>query len=118
MANHRLRVVALLEAAAGDRHDPRLFVRQIDLIRRARRCYRRCRRPASRLLAGLRTTGLARRHLGLILGLLARKTLLRPRLDDRACPGDLGQALFGVARALRGPTSHPPRPDRLLQPSR
>src|SRR5450830_1853171 len=50
---HRsLRVVALLEAAAGYRHDARLFVGEIDLIGQQRTLRRGPRRLAAWLLAG------------------------------------------------------------------
>ena len=46
-----LSVVALLETAARNRHDARVFVRQIDLIRWARPLNRRLGRLAARLSA-------------------------------------------------------------------
>ena len=68
--HRRLGIVALLEPAACYRHDARLFVGQIDLIRWQRTFHRGVGRLASGLLArgfGLR---LPRRELGLVLGLL------------------------------------------------
>jgi hypothetical protein len=43
-----------------------------------------------------------------MLGFLACVAFLRPRLDDRACPGDLGQALFAPCELLgnRHPIRH------------
>jgi hypothetical protein len=46
--HRRPRVVELFEAAAGHRHDGRLFVGQIDLIVRRRPVDRQLRRPAAR----------------------------------------------------------------------
>jgi hypothetical protein len=48
----RLRVVALLKPAARHRHDARLLVRQVDLIRRQRNFHWRLRHLAAGLLAG------------------------------------------------------------------
>ncbi len=70
-----LGVVALLEAAPGNRHDPRFFVSEVDLVIRARAGRRRLGWLATRLLAaggGLGGTG---DELGLIVGLLAGKAL-------------------------------------------
>src|SRR5271154_3962989 len=81
-ASHRhggLRVITLLKAAAGHRHDARLFVGEIDLIARLRSFGRRRRRLAAWLLARGRNLGLARREFGFMLRQLARVTLLRAR---------------------------------------
>ena len=92
--HRRLRVVALIEAAARHRHDARLFVGEIDLIVRPRPLGRRLRRLAAGLLARGRRLGRARRELGLMLGLLARVALLGARFDLRPRLGDLAQALL------------------------
>jgi hypothetical protein len=79
--HHRLSVVALLEPPARHRHDARIFIGQIDLIRRSRSLLGRLRRLASRLLArgcGLR---LPRRELGLVLGRLLLIAFLGASLD-------------------------------------
>ncbi len=89
-----MRVVALVEAAAGHRHDARLLVGQVDLIGRQRPFNRRRRRLAPGLLARRGGLGLARRHLGFMLRLLARVPLPGPRLDRRPRLGDLAQTLL------------------------
>ena len=76
------------------------LIRQIDLIGRQRALDRRLRHPTARLLAGLCCLGVAGRHLGLILGPLARMALLRPRLDHRLGAGDLGQPLLAPRQFL------------------
>src|SRR5712672_2023719 len=69
-----LRVVALLETAAGYRHYARLFVGEIDLIGKQRTLRRWPRRLAAWLLARGRSFGLPRCE---FLGLLARSVLCR-----------------------------------------
>ncbi len=51
LGDHSLSVVALLESAAGNRHDTGFFIRQIDLICRTRPLDWRFRRLAAGLLA-------------------------------------------------------------------
>ena len=87
--DRRLRVVALIEAAAGHRHDAQVFIGQIDLIARQLPLGRRLRRLAARLLARRRRLGRARRHFGFVLRHLARMAFLGPRLDLRPRLGDL-----------------------------
>ena len=84
----------MVKAAAGHWHDARRLVRQVDLIGRQRPFGRRRWRLAPRLLARRGGPGLARRHLGFMLRLLARMPLLGPRLDRRPRLGDLAQALL------------------------
>jgi hypothetical protein len=43
----------------------------------------------------------ARRHFGVVLGLLAGVSLFRPCLDDRPSPGDLRQTLLPPRQLLR-----------------
>src|SRR5258705_11295467 len=76
-----LRVVALLETAAGYRHDARRFVGEIDLIGKPRARRRGPRRLAAWLLARGRSLGLPRCEFGLMLGLLAREAFFAARLD-------------------------------------
>jgi hypothetical protein len=73
---HGLSFIALLEAAARNRHDAGLFIRQIDLIGRPRTFSRRCGRLAPGLLAINFFFGLTRAHLRFIVSLLTLKTLL------------------------------------------
>ena len=68
-----LGIVALIKAAAGDRHDARCVIGQIDLVGGPRTRGRGFGRLAPRFLAGLLGPRLARRQLGLILRLLATK---------------------------------------------
>src|SRR6266481_1560106 len=89
-----LRVVALLETAAGYRHDARLFVGEIDLIGKQRTLRRGPRRLAAWLLARGRSLGLPRCEFGLMLGLLAREAFFAARLDLGASFGDFLQATF------------------------
>ena len=89
-----LRVVALLETAAGYRHDARLFVGEIDLIGKQRTLRRGPRRLAAWLLASGRSLGLPRCEFGLMLGLLAREAFFAARLDLGASFGDFLQAIF------------------------
>src|ERR1700690_1449571 len=79
-----LRVITLLKAAAGHRHDARLFVGEIDLIARLRSFGRRLRRLAARLLARGRNLVRARREFGFMLRQFARVTFLGARFDLRA----------------------------------
>ena len=85
---------ALLETAASNRHDTRLFVRQIDLIGWQRAFHRRRGRLAAGLFAGILGLGLACRQFGLILGLLPLVTLLGARFDLRTSLGQLLQPLL------------------------
>ena len=48
-----------------------------------------------------RFLGCARRHLGLVIGLLASVAFLRPCLDRRPRPGDLGQPLLAPRQFVR-----------------
>src|SRR5712675_83413 len=89
-----LRVVALLETAAGYRHDARLFIGEIDLIGKQRTLRRGPRRLAAWLLARGRSLGLPRCEFGLMLGLLAREAFFAARLDLGASFGDFLQAIF------------------------
>jgi hypothetical protein len=75
---HRLRVVALLEAAAGYRHDARVFIGQIDLIRGEPPFDRGRRWFAAWFFA--RDRGL-RRPLRLMLGQFPRETFASAGLD-------------------------------------
>lgn len=111
---HRgLRIVALLEPATRHGHDARVRVGQIDLIGGTRPLDRRRRRLTPRLLAGGLGLGLPRRQLGLMLGLLARETLLSPRHDRRPRLGDLRQTLL-AARQFLG-DRHPVRNIRSIR---
>ena len=89
-----LRVVALVEAAAGHRHDARFFVGEIDLIVRPRPLGWRLWRLAAGLLARGRRLGRARREFGFMLGKLPRMALLGARLDLGARFGELAQTLL------------------------
>src|SRR5450759_3940371 len=82
-----LRVVALLETAAGYRHDARLFVGEIDLIGKQRTLRRGPRRLAALLLVRGRSLGLPRFEFGLMLGLLAREAFFAASLDLRTSFG-------------------------------
>jgi hypothetical protein len=102
VVRHRgLCVVALLEAAAGRRHDPRFLVGQVDLVARPGTRDRRCRRLAAGLLAACLGLGLARRHLGFIFGLLAGQALAGARLDLAARLGQLLQSFLAPLQLLR-----------------
>ena len=61
----------------------------------------RLRRLAAGLLARGRDLGLAHRHLGFVLGRLARMPLLGPRLDRRPRLRDLTQPLLAPRQFLR-----------------
>ena len=81
---HRgLGVVALIEAAAGHRHDARLLVGQVDLVVGARPLDRRFGRLAAGLFPARLRLRLPRREPGFVLRLLARMAFLGPRLDLR-----------------------------------
>jgi hypothetical protein len=76
--HQRLRVVALLEAAARHRHDPRVLVGQIDLICGLRPLDRRRRRPAAGVAPDIPTfaeMGLSGRSGRLRCSLSASKTI-------------------------------------------
>ncbi len=75
-------------------------VGQVDLIRRPRTRGRRRRRLAARLLAGRPGLGLARRQLGLMLGLLAREALFGARLDRRPRRRQLEQPLVAPRQLI------------------
>src|SRR5665647_743162 len=96
-----LRVVALLETAAGYRHDARLFVGEIDLIGKQRTLRRGPRRLAAWLLARGRSLGLPRCEFGLMLGLLAREAFFAASLDLRASFGDFLQTIFAPRQLVR-----------------
>lgn len=115
--DRRLRVVALLEAAARHRHDARILVGQIDLIARQRSFGRRPRRLAARLLARRRDLGLPRRAAvrhqphqaaeALPLGFLQRSELLVSGLNAKFNGGFEGVCRFlefldfpGLAQSL------------------
>jgi hypothetical protein len=94
---------AKLKAPAGDGHDARGCVREVDLVRGRRPRLGRRRRPAPGLLAGRLFLGLALRDLLVKRGLLPRVALLGTDLDralgfrqggqPRLAKGDLlGQA--------------------------
>ncbi len=90
-----LRVVALLEAATGHRHDARLFVRQVDLV--AVLGARRGRHGilAARLLAGV--------ALGTALGLLGLELLLLQLVAFGRTLLDLGLGLRDGSQAILPP---------------
>ena len=80
-----LGIVALIKAAAGDRHDARCVIGQIDLVGGPRTRSRGFGRLAPRFLAGLLGPRLARRQLGLIRRLLcAKRSLARASIFARA----------------------------------
>ena len=102
VVRHRgLCIVALLEAAAGYRHDPRILVGQVDLVAGPGTRHRRRRRLAAGLSAARSGLGLARRHLGFVFRLLAGKALAGPRLDLAARLSQLLQAFFAPLQFLR-----------------
>jgi hypothetical protein len=74
---------------------------RLTLIFRQRTFDRRLRRLAAGPLARGRSLGLARRHLGFVLGHLAPMALLGPRLDRRPRFFDLAQPLFAPRQFVR-----------------
>ena len=78
-----------------------VFVGQVDLILGTGPGRRRLRRSAARLAARRLRLRRAGAHLRFMLGLLARKALLGPRLDLRLGRGDAGQALRAPGQLFR-----------------
>jgi hypothetical protein len=96
-----LGVVGLIESTAGDLHDARVLVGQIDLIF----LLHSTGWGLGRAAAGLPSRALfllcARGQLGLMFNLLARKALLRSRLDLRLRLGDRRQTQLPSLELLR-----------------
>ena len=99
--DRRLGIVGLLEAAAGDRHDARLLIGQVDLVLWIGPRRRRLRRLAARLAAGFLGLLRARLQLRFMLGLRASVALLRPRLDLRLGLGNALQTIFAPGQLFR-----------------
>jgi hypothetical protein len=83
--NDRLRIVALIEAAARHRHNAQLFVGEIDRILRQRPLGRRFWRLAVGLLGCRRRLGRARRQFRLALGELPSSAVVKPGLKGFDC---------------------------------
>ncbi len=99
--NRGLSVVALVEAAAGHRHNARVFIGQVDLVIGTRPLDRRLGRPAAGLFPARLGLRLPRRELGFVLRLFARMAFLGPRLDLLARLGQLPQTLLAPRQFVR-----------------
>ncbi len=113
LGHHCLRIVALIEPAAGHRHDARGFVGQIDLIRGQRSFHRRLRRLATGRAASGLGLRFPRCKLCLIFGVVPLEAFLRAGFDLCPCLRKLLQPCLPSRQLLRD--RHPVRHVRLIR---